>query len=182
MLGSPSSHDINFNPRSREGSDSVCTLCCLRNILFQSTLPRGERHSPILFDTDGLEISIHAPARGATILKRNNEKRKLISIHAPARGATSADNGEIRILSDFNPRSREGSDDWIWYRSGIVRSISIHAPARGATLDYHRLRSHNLHFNPRSREGSDSVKANIAIPTGDFNPRSREGSDDLHLL
>ena len=77
----------NFNPRSREGSD---------------------------FDrlADGLpsDISIHAPAKGATLT-------------LGGRG-----DGE----ADFNPRSREGSD----YSQDPARSeytISIHAPAKGAT-------------------------------------------------
>ncbi len=39
--------------------------------------------------------------------------------------------------NDFNPRSREGSDDML-ASGAIVENISIHAPARGATLDYGR--------------------------------------------
>ena len=79
--------------------------------------------------------------------------------------------------SDFNPRSREGSDlnsnTWDHFSQ-----ISIRAPARGATAptesatikaldkfqstlprgERHPLYSslfHNKYFNPRSREGSD---------------------------
>ena len=37
--------------------------------LFQSTLPRGERHVSYLFLARELIISIHAPARGATIIE-----------------------------------------------------------------------------------------------------------------
>ena len=55
---------------------------------FQSTLPRGERPSL------RLRISVIT----------------LISIHAPAKGATSGDGAARRAGSDFNPRSREGSD------------------------------------------------------------------------
>ena len=57
---------MDFNPRSREGSDGK--LSSIKNTVseFQSTLPRGER----LIGGDGRvgydEISIHAPARGAT--------------------------------------------------------------------------------------------------------------------
>ena len=81
---------INFNPRSREGSDfHVSPLC------------------------DFFQISIHAPARGATGLKSEWEKTQLISIHAPARGATKE----------------------MWKYSQAV-NISIHAPARGATHNF----------------------------------------------
>ena len=61
------SKDINFNPRSREGSDAANIKALLNSVGFQSTLPRGER---LKADSDMLErntISIHAPARGATL-------------------------------------------------------------------------------------------------------------------
>ena len=37
-----------------------------------------------------LDISIHAPLRGATCAKRVKHVARLISIHAPLRGATEA--------------------------------------------------------------------------------------------
>ena len=58
--------------------------------------------------------------------------RPFISIHAPARGATLSCLWRFTSYTDFNPRSREGSDNF--RQSGKTRnSISIHAPARGAT-------------------------------------------------
>ncbi len=60
-----------FNPRSREGSDEI--------------------HIKSDYPTI---ISIHAPARGATLAEHNKEIGSLISIHAPARGATT----QINIL------------------------------------------------------------------------------------
>ena len=61
----------------------------------------------------------------------------------------------ITLYSDFNPRSREGSDD---NRSdfSVFPSISIHAPAKGATLTWIMFLYLKKYFNPRSREGSDS--------------------------
>ena len=55
-----------FNPRSREGSDLETLIADLRTYVFQSTLPRRERHQ--LFETSEFfnGISIHAPAKGAT--------------------------------------------------------------------------------------------------------------------
>ena len=78
---------------------------------------------------------------------------------------------------DFNPRSREGSDDYLQQYSAAIRD-----------------------FNPRSREGSDLKRQGdrlghsefqSTLPRGErpdaahsglriithFNPRSREGSD-----
>ncbi len=57
-----------FNPRSREGSDSLAASIFSTCSLFQSTLPRGERHTSQLFCRPQCLISIHAPARGATLL------------------------------------------------------------------------------------------------------------------
>ena len=56
------------------------------------------------------DISIHAPARGATMRVIPPYSDKDISIHAPARGATHLIMCNEKSLLYFNPRSREGSD------------------------------------------------------------------------
>ena len=58
-----------------------------------------------------IDVSIHAPARGATLRKHKHSDRSGVSIHAPARGATA---------NAFEPQ--------------INAVVSIHAPARGATF------------------------------------------------
>ena len=120
-----------FNPRSREGSDERGIGSVDKRKRFQSTLPRGERPCRSCFPCRLPEISIHAPARGATRYHHRQRPSPLISIHAPARGATvsrsdvgpiltfqsTLPRGERRpgghysgVGHDFNPRSREGSD------------------------------------------------------------------------
>ena len=102
---------------------------------------------------------------------------------------------------DFNPRSREGSDDK-HVKDKHMTGISIHAPAKGATAPAKTSTSNRAYFNPRSREGSDDIdhidlmdQDNISIHapakgatsrdllngslTFYFNPRSREGSDTM---
>ena len=76
-----------FNPRSREGSDGEKGVIFTARYVFQSTLPRGERRELDASELESMTISIHAPARGATL-------RSL----------------RLRLQSHFNPRSREGSD------------------------------------------------------------------------
>ena len=170
---------------------------------FQSTPPRGGRPvplGPVIAITD---ISIHAPARGATyaggagsqsVIHFNPRPREggdyhayyyhtfqsQISIHAPARGAT-------RLVPDL----------------GQVAVISIHAPARGATSGNKSFLWVYLYFNPRPREGGDysrdmtlqGIVISIHAPARGatsrggtdrrkdrhFNPRPREGGD-LRLL
>ena len=84
----PFSLAIGFNPRSRAGSDNMATINTPLPSKFQSTLPRGER----LWANFGLYcifgVSIHAPARGATIGAKIIWTLWNVSIHAPARGAT----------------------------------------------------------------------------------------------
>ena len=76
-----------FNPRSHEGSDPYQQAENLQSTVFQSTLPRGERHDG-KFEYVFLKISIHAPTRGATKNCPPHGGCFFISIHAPTRGAT----------------------------------------------------------------------------------------------
>ena len=77
-------------------------------------------------------ISIHAPAKGATDFRLNFRCLFGISIHAPAKGATEKAIRRATYKMDFNPRSREGSDQAVNLQF-IAVCISIHAPAKGAT-------------------------------------------------
>ena len=165
----------NFNPRSREGSDFV--KC---------------------FKVPSADISIRAPARGATQERSGSRRSTMISIRAPARGATAPGGRSSDLYRYFNPRSREGSDQ-IPHQSSECSSISIRAPARGATEVIHNWYQKNVfqsalprgerpivsviatttikNFNPRSREGSDCLWTYCIKISLYFNPRSREGSD-----
>ena len=99
-----------FNPRSREGSDPIN---CAELGQFLYFNPRSREGSDGLHGAElsWLGISIHAPARGATQSKHCKPCYPCISIHAPARGATDRSvAGSVR-QTNFNPRSREGSDD-----------------------------------------------------------------------
>ena len=124
--------------------------------IFQSTLPRGERHSLSSQFSHSFMISIHAPARGATITTRTiripkkafqstlprGERLSVIYLKGKIYGFQSTlPRGErlssvynVRRFCHFNPRSREGSDGTSWYKL-LDRLISIHAPARGATMN-----------------------------------------------
>ena len=101
--------DMNFNPRSREGSDVAALAICDANANFN---PRSREGS------DKLVFAVTNPSN--------------ISIHAPAKGATAVPIGKIIVCIYFNPRSREGSDleQTKW---ADLLEISIHAPAKGAT-------------------------------------------------
>ena len=146
-----SSH--NFNPRSREGSDGLFSKYCFHHI-----------------------ISIHAPAKGATWQVQRLKRVRKFQSTLPRRERPSCKTKLYFLSPNFNPRSREGSDDYQLLCLRIV-CISIHAPAKGATLLRRCFLFGFKDFNPRSREGSDITKPPILIPHYNFNPRSREGSD-----
>ncbi len=56
-----------------------------------------------------------------------------VSIHAPARGATRQSWPKSRRLDRFNPRARAGRDTVQVDATSSAAHVSIHAPARGAT-------------------------------------------------
>ena len=121
-----------FNPRSREGSDAPLRLNASFIRIFQSTLPRRERLHFELDDNTFLSISIHAPAKGATIATQTFQRTGLISIHAPAKGATTkrAFFDKDLIISIHAPA--KGATPRT-PQTKTSRKISIHAPAKGAT-------------------------------------------------
>ena len=62
-----------------------------------------------------------------------------VSIHAPARGATLAEVVIAYVIGRFNPRAREGRDLETIGHTIDFTEVSIHAPARGATRRKTRL-------------------------------------------
>ena len=143
---------------------------------FQSTLPRGERPLSIRPPTPIMSVSIHAPARGATLSFVSRLLQGFVSIHAPARGATFilACQSTAHIVSIHAPAR---GATILFLPTIQPLEVSIHAPARGATraVDslcagqrfqstlprgerlpmFTRSKNKNSGFNPRSREGSD---------------------------
>ena len=77
-----------FNPRARAGRDIIKKIKKRLDKMFQSTRPRGARPEGIVCKTECDSVSIHAPARGATLSHTPTPFECPVSIHAPARGAT----------------------------------------------------------------------------------------------
>ena len=143
-----------FNPRAREGRDLRSPSLSFTIFCFN---PRAREGRDVCFrvHTHITNVSIHAPARGATCRDqaqsimiacfnpRAREGRDFserfsfdflrVSIHAPARGATAgnADCVPQSVVSIHAP-ARGATPRRLWTRSP-AHSVSIHAPARGAT-------------------------------------------------
>ncbi len=145
-----------FNPRSREGSDERPAQLWARLRHFN---PRSREGSDRIAEPgtyDVASISIHAPAKGATIqpfwtaerspvfqstLPRRERRdiptpkvtpRHEISIHAPAKGATPLASEVKQQLSISIHAPAKGATDNNRPRNACG-FISIHAPAKGAT-------------------------------------------------
>mgnify|MGYP007011029815 CR=1 FL=1 len=78
-------------------------------IQFQSTRPRGARHSLKLRPCLIREVSIHAPAWGATFFRFDMDIHKYVSIHAPAWGATSIIKRHGKSLRKFQSTRPRGA-------------------------------------------------------------------------
>ena len=101
---------IYFNPRSREGSDGCGMILSSYSKKFQSTLPRRERRINIMILGSNIRFQSTLPRRERQSRKGFHRDRRLISIHAPAKGATY-----MKLITTYTMK------------------ISIHAPAKGAT-------------------------------------------------
>ena len=103
--------------RPRGARPATSCASCWRSRRFQSTRPRGAR--PVRTDrgfNHPADVSIHAPAWGATI-----------TVSLPGRAGNC-----------FNPRARVGRDHCTRNKNAAICNVSIHAPAWGATGDHQR--------------------------------------------
>ena len=123
-------------------------------------------------------VSIHAPARGATPVRRDHPAGQGVSIHAPARGATCSWAARRRPSTCFNPRAREGRDPvTAMPKIGEYKAFQSTRP-RGAR---HRIRVHHAFVGLVSihapARGATSTDTSGRRAHGRFNPRAREGRD-----
>ena len=111
---------------------SVCTHCA--RFGFQSTHPRRVRRGFKGLSAKDTEISIHAPAKGATTGEVGVAPPVRFQSTHPRRVRPATRQPTPAKRGNFNPRTREGCDMVrVQYRVTFSR-ISIHAPAKGATL------------------------------------------------
>ena len=145
---------INFNPRSREGSDNRSCSLCAGYHRFQSTLPRRERLYEFFKPFIDFVFQSTLPRRErlqvltacwcvsifqSTLPRRERLSQPLnwtdsikISIHAPAKGATS-----------------------LYFLGVSIWAFQSTLPRRERLLCTIHTRIFFFNFNPRSREGSD---------------------------
>ena len=169
--------------------------CVDVNLIFQSTLPRGERRPDPdfifrnfnprshegsdlfqLLTSQGLLYFNPRSHEGSDIDEAQLLFNSRISIHAPTRGATCLCLDKYRLIhiSIHAPTRGATTGSGNLFGDSI---ISIHAPTRGATpmlqLRYSR-KPISIHAPTR---GATSAVLLLPVATSNFNPRSHEGSD-----
>src|SRR6185437_3447585 len=166
---------------------------------FRSTPPRRGRLHWQAGHVAQFSVSIHAPAKGATMQAAKAPVGAAVSIHAPAKGATSlpaplADADDVSIHAPAKGATRlQGFHGRRWIvsihapakgatrelgASHFVVEVSIHAPAKGATCKAGLAPDGVTTFRstPPRRGRHFSVSGLIAPPKR-FDPRPREGGD-----
>ena len=100
---------------------------------FQSTRPRGARPAPQEVENERIRRFNPRAREGRDDVVCLIRQCGDVSIHAPARGATAPQEVENERIRRFNPRAREGRDEAVDIVTLTHDLVSIHAPARGAT-------------------------------------------------
>ncbi len=147
----------NFNPRPHEGCDVTDYSKAVANSGFQSTHPRGVRQFTARPRNAALNISIHAPTRGATRpSQRIDGNVKFQSTHPRGvRPCPCFSAWHPSLFQSTHPRGVRPQRTWAFT---WVAVISIHAPTRGATNASSRVKSTaSTNFNPRTHEGCDRM-------------------------
>ena len=169
--------DMNFNPRSREGSDVAALAICDANTNFNPRSREGsdgkylygirrqhhfnprsrEGSDKLVFAvTNPSNISIHAPAKGATWSRQSGLICWRFQSTLPRRERRECRYTRKQSKKYFNPRSREGSDDSGQEIPIYYWEFQSTLPRRERLCPRESFRRWT-YFNPRSREGSDAA-------------------------
>ena len=139
-------------------------------VLFQSTPLREGRLTTSSSSGTDRDVSIHAPARGATSLISPTLCKSPVSIHAPARGATDHLIQQRHGSGCFNPRPCARGDMRSLSTSRIFLLFQS-TPLREGRPAGRRLSTVRARFNPRPCARGDMKHFFILPITWCFNPR-----------
>ena len=142
---------------------------------FQSTRPRGARHRRKHDELQRNDVSIHAPARGAT--KKHGEfLRSTLFQSTRPRGARQRPQDHPANEKGFNPRAREGRDSGVICQSFRSEGFQSTRP-RGARRCQKARLTGFCRFQSTRPRGARRAATHGAGHGGSFNPRAREGRD-----
>ncbi len=158
-------------PRRERRKAYLRTYCCILN--FNPRSPRRERHREHQETRSAHQISIHAPAKGATRPMPQRTAARLFQSTLPRRERPNF-RSLMPLRAYFNPRSREGSDDAVPLVILEIVVISIHAPAKGATAGHRQTFREHHQFQstlPRRERPSSARSTRLKFAFQSMLPR-----------
>ena len=117
------------------------------------------------------------PRRGRRSFLALGQRRREVSIHAPAQGATANSSLPSSRYPRFNPRPRAGGDLSTFREPSQRMTFQSTPPRRGRRPHASSQAWHNPRFNPRPRAGGDVSLISPRSFLASFNPRPRAGGD-----
>ena len=145
---------LNFNPHSHEGSDQMTTILKNKIEISIHTPTRGATIVSCSLPANGINFNPHSRVGSDRIAVKSCRRTEKFQSTLP-RGERLFNTDMVKaILDAFNPHSRVGSDT-LWLLQYSICAISIHTPTRGATFYCDTFQSYDFDFNPHSHEGSD---------------------------
>ena len=187
-----------FNSRAHEGRDAGRMGAHEHCVCFNSRAHEGRDLRREFAVVTNVNVSIHAPTRGATRASPKDARLLSVSIHAPTRGATWPSRAGVYPGGrGFNSRAHEGRDSvkvLIFGASGFQftrprgarpavfcatcerRKFQFTRP-RGARQTFCRTARRHACFNSRAHEGRDDGREGSALLEHGFNSRAHEGRD-----
>ena len=142
--------------------------------MFQSTRPRGARPRTRDCPT-AYQVSIHAPARGATGVQYRPRAGSEFQSTRP-RGARRRDEFTLAVAFRFQSTRPRGARRGTMTHKKLLRWFQSTRP-RGARRCRSCIRLRWACFNPRARAGRDGYSVAGAASCACFNPRARAGRD-----
>ena len=122
---------------------------------FQSTRPRGARRSARIAASRCETFQSTRPRGARPVRELHNLLSEEVSIHAPAWGATHVPHCACYSAASFNPRARVGRDVK-GKLLGVLLFLFQSTRPRGARRNQRTLKHRLECFNPRARVGRDS--------------------------
>ena len=219
MLSFVLSFVLSFNSRAREGRDAACVLPVPQAMSFNSRAREGRdrdrshglnppfcfnsraregRDSVMVFSFHVVNVSTHAPARGATTRNKDELRAALKFQLTRPRGARQLWTRAEMPRSKFQLTRPRGARRCTACARLQPRQVSTHAPARGATSNRYitaakvafqltrprgarpmagTTEAFCMRFNSRAREGRDFSTPQQQQQILSFNSRAREGRD-----
>ena len=169
--------DPGFNPRARTGRDGIDKSSAFVVEEFQSTRPHGARPRQACAIGADIEVSIHAPARGATPTAPDCPCSHLRFQSTRPHGARLRWRDRLIERSLFQSTRPHGARPHGYPEAIEYSRVSIHAPARGATAlppAWNGTLIVSIHAPAR---GATRRRADADVEPRGFNPRARTGRD-----